>query len=60
MRDELPQATKFDKTWAVVSDDEILLEAETRPQLERLKETTDIPDGTETVALPKPYKSVIV
>lgn len=48
------------KTWAVVAGDEILLQAEEKSELERKKRRTKLPDGAETVALPKPHWSVIV
>lgn len=48
------------KEWAVVAGDEILLQAEEKSELERKKRRTEIPDGAETIALPKAHWSVIV
>lgn len=48
------------KTWAVISDDEILLEEETEAELREKMRYTDLPADHEVCALPKPYTSVFL
>lgn len=52
--------TTVEKMWVAVYADKILLQENTRKELQKAMNQTRVPDGVEICALPKPHGSVIV